>query len=80
MADSIATCLVFAVYAYALAGVLFALIFLLRGVDKFDNGAKGSGCGFRVLIFPGCVVLRPFLWKRWCETTGEPPEETNPHR
>lgn len=78
MADSIATCLVFAVYVYALAGALFALTFVLRGVDKLDHQAKGSGWGFRVLIFPGCVVLWLFLWKRWCETTGESPEERNP--
>ena len=80
MAESIATFIVFAGYAYALAGALFALAFVWRGVDRVDHQAKGSGLGFRVLILPGCAAFWPLLLRRWMRATGEPAEERNPHQ
>ena len=80
MAETIASYIVFVAYAYAVAGAICALVFVWLGVDKLDHQAKGSGWGFRVLIFPGCVFFWPLLLKRWLKGTGEPPDEENPHR
>jgi hypothetical protein len=80
VAESVAIFVAGAMYAYALAGVLFSVSFVLRGVQKVDHQAKGSSIGFRLLIFPGAVAFWPLLLKRWIRATGEPPEEGNPHR
>ena len=80
MAESIANYLVFAAYAYALIGTVFAVAFACFGVDQVDNQAKGSGWGFRALIFPGCIAFWPLLLRRWSGFTGEPPEKRNLHR
>ena len=79
MAERIATYLVSAAYAYVVVGVVFAIVFVWHGVDKVDNQAKGSGWGFRALIFPGCIAFWPPLLRRWIRATGEPPEERNSH-
>lgn len=50
---------------YGLAGVVFAALFLWKGVDILDGGARGTGLGFRMLIAPGCVALWPLLAMRW---------------
>ncbi len=50
---------------YAAAGVVFALLFLAFGIARIDNGAKGTGIGFRLLILPGLVVLWPLMLIRW---------------
>ena len=80
MAESIATYCVFAAYAYVLSGTVFASAFVWRGVVKVDTQAKGSGFGFRALIFPGCIAFWPLFLKRWLRARGEPLEERNPHR
>lgn len=80
MAESIAKYFVFAAYAYALVGAVFALAFVWRGVVKVDTQAKNTGLWFRALIFPGCIAFWPLLLKRWLRANGDPPEERNPHR
>jgi hypothetical protein len=80
VAEGFASFVVSALYAYALAGVLFAIFFVLQGVQKVDHQANGAGIGFRLLIFPGAAAFWPLLLKRWIRATGEPPEEGNPHR
>jgi hypothetical protein len=50
---------------YAAAGVVFALLFLAFGITRIDNGAKGAGIGFRLLIVPGLVALWPLMLIRW---------------
>jgi hypothetical protein len=56
---------------YAAAGTVFALVFLLLGVTRIDNGAKGTGLGFRLLIIPGLIALWPLMLIRWV-TGGQP--------
>lgn len=51
--------------AYSALGVLFAFTFVIAGVQRMDSQARGSGFGFRVLIFPGVVALWPLLLRRW---------------
>lgn len=50
---------------YLLAGLLFAIPFVIRGVGRIDEGARGSGLGFRLIIIPGTLVFWPLLLKKW---------------
>jgi hypothetical protein len=56
---------------YAAAGVIFAILFLLFGITRIDNGAKGTGLGFRLLILPGLIALWPLMLIRWL-SGGQP--------
>jgi hypothetical protein len=80
MLEQIAKVLVFALYAYASIGVLFAVVFVTVGVKRIDEQAVGTGLAFRLLIFPGCVAFWPMLLRRWAGGKTEPPEEGSPHR
>jgi TM2 domain-containing membrane protein YozV len=53
---------------YLATGLLFALFFLTKGVNKIDTGAIGSGWGFRIIILPGTIVLWPLLLNKWIKT------------
>jgi hypothetical protein len=55
---------VFALYAYALLGTLFACVFVTRGLSRIDPGARGAGVKFRLVIFPGVIALWPLLLRR----------------
>jgi hypothetical protein len=50
---------------YLAAGVLFAVFFLNRGIQKIDTAAHGSGWGFRLIILPGVIVFWPVLLIKW---------------
>ena len=49
---------------YLLAGSLFAVFFLTKGIGKIDTAAHGAGWGFRLIILPGTIVLWPVLLKK----------------
>ena len=72
--------LVVAMVAYALAGALFALAFVVAGVSRIDPTAKGSTLGFRIVIFPAAAALWPLLLHRWTTGCSEAPFERNRHR
>jgi hypothetical protein len=65
--------------SYALAGVLFALVFLPRGIVRVDERLHESPLMVRVLLFPGIAALWPLFAWRWM-TGRTAPEERNPHR
>lgn len=68
-----------AVAIYLVAGLVFAVPFVIFGVKKIDHGAVEGTWGFKLLIIPGVVAFWPMLAKRW--VSGEhPPEEKNAHR
>lgn len=50
---------------YVTAGAMFAVAFLSRGVHQVDPAARGASLGFRLLLFPGCVALWPYLAMLW---------------
>jgi CBS domain containing-hemolysin-like protein len=50
---------------YLLTGFIFAIFFVVTGVSKTDEGAKGAGLGFRVIIVPGTMLFWPLLWGKW---------------
>ena len=76
MLARLAELLVAVLAIYAVAGFVFALAFVVRGVERIDPAAKGSGVGFRLLILPGCVALWPMLLRRWWRGAPPPPERT----
>lgn len=78
--ESLARGLVGFLYGYAAIGVVFALVFTVRGASAVDASAASGTRGFRVMIFPGCAAFWPLLLKRWMSGTGEPPVERNAHR
>jgi hypothetical protein len=51
--------------AYAVAGALFAIVFVTAGVERVDPVARHSGWGFRLIILPGVAALWPLLLRRW---------------
>jgi len=50
---------------YLIAGVLFSILFLSKGIEKIDATAHGSSWGFRLIILPGTIVLWPVLLNKW---------------
>lgn len=51
--------------AYALVGLLVAIAFAARGVDRVDAGARSAPAGFRLLIIPGAAALWPVVLRWW---------------
>jgi len=64
---------------YVLVGTVFAIPFVLRGVNRIDPAAREGSWGFRLIIFPGVVALWPLLALRWLRGQ-EPPQESTAHR
>jgi len=65
---------------YAGLGVLFALVFLARGLERVDAAAREATLGFRLVALPATAALWPLLLRRWLGARGAPPVETNAHR
>lgn len=53
---------------YLLCGLIFALVFVLKGADKIDEGAKDSTIGFKIIIIPGCTIFWPLLLNKWVKS------------
>jgi hypothetical protein len=53
------------VLIYLLAGVLFVIPFLWKGIVKVDEGAHGGSVGFKIMITPGVIVFWPVLLRKW---------------
>ena len=66
--------------SYLAIGLLFAVPFVLFGVERIDPAARGATWGFRLLILPGAAALWPLLLSRLVGRRGVPPEERNAHR
>ena len=79
MAEQIAGWIVVLLLVYLGLGALFALPFVLVGINRIDAVARESKWGFRVMIFPGSVALWPLLLRRWWLGLP-PPEERTAHR
>ena len=79
MSEQIAGWIVSGLAVYAGIGVLFAVFFVVAGVNRIDVVARESTWGFRVMIFPGSVALWPLLLKRWFFRQAAP-AESNAHR
>jgi len=64
---------------YVAIGLLFALAFVLRGVQRIDPAAKGGTWGFRLIIIPGVMALWPLMARRWAQGSP-PPAQRSAHR
>ena len=62
---ALAQSIVFCLGAYLAIGAGIALLFLIFGVGRLDEAAKGTSIFFRVTIFFGCVLLWPYIVLRW---------------
>jgi len=65
---------------YLACGLIFAVPFVLVGVNKTDPHAVQGSWGFRLLIIPGTMAFWPLLLFRWTKAIHEPPAESNAHR
>ena len=50
---------------YLLIGLVFAILFLSKGITKIDEGAKGTNRWFRLIILPGVILFWPPLLHKW---------------
>ena len=66
--------------SYLSIGLVFAIPFVLMGVQRLDPHARHGSWGFRLLILPGTMALWPLLLGRWVKGVSVPPEEHNAHR
>ena len=55
---------------YLVLGVLFVIPFLMKGLNKVDEGANGSTIGFKIIIIPGVIVFWPVLLSKWIKKNG----------
>jgi hypothetical protein len=69
-----------ALASYLGLGLVFAILFVIRGVGRIDPHAAHGSWGFRILILPGTVLLWPILARRWLSRAQQLPEERNSHR
>ena len=51
--------------AYVLCGLAMGVPFVLRGVDRVDEAARGATVAFRLLILPGTIALWPLMATKW---------------
>ena len=58
------------VAAYIATGMVFGIPFLAFGIHRIDPAARGTGLGFRALVFPGVVALWPVVAMRWARSLG----------
>jgi len=65
---------------YCVAGICFAIPFVVFGVGKIDPHAAHGSWGFRIMIIPGAMALWPLMLKRVIAGVATPPEERNAHR
>jgi hypothetical protein len=77
---TLANGLVLVVTAYLIAGLVFALLFVTKGVQRVDPTAKESTIGFRLIIIPGVAAFWPLLARRWLSGANKPPQENTPRR
>jgi hypothetical protein len=80
MPIALARVIVGALAGYAALGLIFAPVFVTRGIGRLDPSAREASWAFRLLVLPGVVALWPCLLRRWLSGASAPPEEANAHR
>jgi len=79
MACGVAEIIATVVEGYAVLGLVFAALFLPRGILRIDERLRASPVAVRVLLTPGVAALWPLFAWRWIARI-EPPIEQNAHR
>lgn len=68
--------LIKAVKLYFTAGLIFAVLFSLFGVQRTDPGANGLAPFFRLMIIPGVSIFWPLFALRLVRGKQHPIEQT----
>lgn len=50
---------------YLALGFVFMIPFIIKGINKIDEGAHGSSIGFYIIIIPGVIVFWVVLLEKW---------------
>ena len=61
----VAEVLVDALTAYGLTGAVFAVAFVMMGIQRVDSVAEHAPLGFRLIVLPGVAALWPLMLVRW---------------
>jgi hypothetical protein len=61
----IVTIIISIIAVYLALGFVFAILFVVKGVNKIDEGAHGSNIGFRIIIIPGVIIFWVVLLRKW---------------
>lgn len=57
---------------YLCFGVLFGLFLeCSKKLEKMDPAVKGATAGFKLIVFPGLVLLWPVFFVRWLKEKGK---------
>jgi Na+-driven multidrug efflux pump len=75
-----ATWLVLLTGLYLTLGVLFAVPFAFRFINRIDAVAAHGTSTFRLLVIPGATLLWPMLLIRLLRGDTAPPMERTAHR
>ena len=62
---TIVTIIFYIVAVYLAMGFLFMIPFIIKGINKIDEGAHGGSIGFRIIIIPGVIVFWIVLLNKW---------------
>lgn len=65
MAEFGAIALLMCIGAYLVAGLIFAVPFVIWGAHRIDPAAHDTSIGFKALILPASVALWPVLLTKW---------------
>lgn len=55
--ETVIQILLLAMMVYVGMGVLYSIYFLTKGIYRLDDSAEGSPWHFRLIIWPGVVLL-----------------------
>ena len=78
-AVSVAQLIIVIVKGYLFCGLIFAIPFIMFGIQRVDPSAKNSTIPFRLMVLPGITLFWPFLLTRLLRGQ-EKPTECNAHR
>jgi hypothetical protein len=56
--------------AYMGMGLVFGLVFVVRGIGVVDPAAEHASWACRVLILPGTAALWPVMLQKWVAARG----------
>jgi len=76
---SVAQLIIVIVKSYLLCGLVFAIPFIIFGIQKVDPSAKNGTVPFRLMVLPGITLFWPLLLTRLLRGQ-EKPTECNAHR
>ena len=78
-AVSVAQLIIVIVKGYLVLGLIFAIPFIVFGIQRVDPSAKNSTIPFRLMVLPGITLFWPLLLTRLLRGQ-EKPTECNAHR